>query len=398
MGEQAADVMATEVAEAGVGVGVEHQRLAAQPERLVHVHARAVLLEDRLRHECRDLAVTRRGVLDDVLVDHHLVRHPEQRLEAHVDLALAARGDLVVMELACDPECAHRHDHLGAQVREGVGRRDGEVPLLLAQLVCEVGLAVEGLAGVPEPLDRVDLVEGAVLALLVGEVLEDEELGLGPEVAGVGDPAFDQPALGLRGDVTRIARVRVVGERVGDRADQRQRRNRVIGIDDRGPRIRLQQHVGLVDRLESANRGAVESETGLEVARVEHVERHLHVLPGPGQVGELEVDHLDAEFARKCERVVRRRHVRRGGAPFELELSGHGFPFFRASFGRAHAYSSHPTVHCGKDHGRRRSRPETRVQDFAAAFVRAVEVFPPMFRGAARGVIGPDPQNRPFER
>jgi hypothetical protein len=34
----------------------------------------------------------------------HLVGHPQQRLEAHVDLALAARGHLVVMKLAPDPE------------------------------------------------------------------------------------------------------------------------------------------------------------------------------------------------------------------------------------------------------------------------------------------------------
>ena len=39
-----------------------------------------------------DLPALARRVLDDVLVDHDLVRHPRQGLEAHVDLALARRS------------------------------------------------------------------------------------------------------------------------------------------------------------------------------------------------------------------------------------------------------------------------------------------------------------------
>ena len=87
-----------------VSVRAVHERIAVLPQRLVDVHARPVLLEDRLRHERGGLTRGVRGVLDHVLVDHHLIGHLQKRLEAHVDLALAARGHLVVMELTPDPE------------------------------------------------------------------------------------------------------------------------------------------------------------------------------------------------------------------------------------------------------------------------------------------------------
>ena len=57
-----------------------------------------------------------RDVLDDVLVGHDLVGHARQRLVAEVDLALAAGRDLVVVELARDPEPLECQHHLRAQV------------------------------------------------------------------------------------------------------------------------------------------------------------------------------------------------------------------------------------------------------------------------------------------
>ena len=102
------------------------------------------------------------------------------------------------------PEPLHGEDHLGAQVLEVVRRRDREVALLVAGLVAEVRVLVA--AGVPVPLDRVDLVEGRVLVLLEADVVEDEELGLGTEVGGVGDARSSAgSASALLGDVARVA-------------------------------------------------------------------------------------------------------------------------------------------------------------------------------------------------
>ena len=92
----------------------------------MRVHARAVVAEDRLGHERHRLAVPVGHVPDDVLVGHHLVGHARQRVEAQVDLALAARGDLVVVEFARDAEPLQRQHHLGAQVVEGVGGAVGK--------------------------------------------------------------------------------------------------------------------------------------------------------------------------------------------------------------------------------------------------------------------------------
>ena len=49
-----------------------------------------------------------------------------------------------------------------------------------------------------------------------------------------------------------------------------------------------------MDLLKAADRGAVEAQAGLEVACVERADRQRHVLPGAGQVDELQIDHLDA--------------------------------------------------------------------------------------------------------
>ena len=59
--DDAADVIEAFLAEVGVFVA-GHHRLAALPDRLVDVHARAVVAEDRLRHEGRRLAVALRDL------------------------------------------------------------------------------------------------------------------------------------------------------------------------------------------------------------------------------------------------------------------------------------------------------------------------------------------------
>ena len=182
MREQSADVPAGHVGQSRVAGLAEEQRLAALPQRLVAVHARAVVLEDRLRHERRRLARRVGDVLDDVLVEHELVGHAQQRVEAHVDLGLAGGADLVVLDLDLDAEPLHREDHLGAQVLVLVHRRDREVALLVPDLVAEVAAAFVA-RGVPRRFDRVDRVRRRVLVVVEPHVVEDEELRLGTEVA-----------------------------------------------------------------------------------------------------------------------------------------------------------------------------------------------------------------------
>ena len=97
----------------------------------MHVHPGTVVLEERLGHERRDVAVLSGDVLDDVLVDHHLVAHLGQRVEPHVDLGLPGGADLVVLHLDAHSRLDELEHDLGTKVLQLVGRRDREVTLLV---------------------------------------------------------------------------------------------------------------------------------------------------------------------------------------------------------------------------------------------------------------------------
>ena len=71
--DDAGDVGQAGLRQVGIFVAGEH-RLAVLPDRLVAVHARAVVAVDRLRHEGRGLAVDLGDLLDAVFVDLHAGR------------------------------------------------------------------------------------------------------------------------------------------------------------------------------------------------------------------------------------------------------------------------------------------------------------------------------------
>ncbi len=266
----------------------------------MRVHPRAVVAEERLRHEGDDLAGRAGDVLDHVLVGHDLVGHPRQRLVAQVDLALAAGCDLVVVELARDAELLEHQHHLRAKVVQRVVRRGREVALLLADRVPEPGLA-----GVPVALGRVERVVGVIRAQVVRDLVQDEELALRPHVGGVGDARLGQIRLRAAGDDAWVARVALAGDRVGDLADQRERGRLGERVEDRARRVGHEQHVRLRDALPASDRGAVEPEALVEGRLVECPQRQRHVLPATEQVAELEVDELRLGLAGPLERLAR---------------------------------------------------------------------------------------------
>ena len=151
-----------------------------------------------------------RHVADDVLVQHHVVRRFHQRVEALIDLALAAGGDFVMVALDVQAALDHRLHHLAAQVLVMIGGRHREVAFLVARPVAEIVLAA---AGVPAAFLGIDEVEAGVLVLVEADVVEDEELGFGAEVSRVGDAAVLQVQLGLLRDPARIALVALLGDR-----------------------------------------------------------------------------------------------------------------------------------------------------------------------------------------
>ncbi len=235
---------------------------------------------------------TQADVLDDVLVGHHLVAHLGQRREAHVDLGLAGGADLVVLDLDRDPGLDQLEHDLGPQVLELVRRRDGEVALLEAGPVGEVGGAVG--ARVPDALFGIDEVVAAEGVLVEPDRVEDVELGLRAPVADVGDTGLLEVGLRLLGDVAGVAAVGLAGDRVVHVADQVHGRDAQDGVDRGRVGVREQEHVALVDGLEPADAGPVEPEAFGERRLLELADRHAEVLPGADQVDEPDVDDLHA--------------------------------------------------------------------------------------------------------
>ena len=145
-------------------VGVEEGVLAVREERLVRVHARPVLAEDRLRHEGRVVAGLLGDLLDDEPVRDRVVGHRERVGELHVDLVLRG-ADLVVDVLDRDPHRLERADGVMAKVAGRVHRRHGEVAALVERLGAVVGLEEEVLELGPD----VERVEAQALHALEGE-------------------------------------------------------------------------------------------------------------------------------------------------------------------------------------------------------------------------------------
>ena len=292
--EQAADGVHRHVGQAGVAVARE-ERHSVLPEGKVRVHAAAVVLEQGLRHEGDRLAVAGGSVLDDVLVEHHRVRHLDEGREPQVDLGLTAGADLVVLALGVETELLHREDHLAPHVLVLVGRRHREVALLVPRLVAEVRTFVG--AAVPAALDRVDLVEAEVRTAVETHVVEDEELGLRAEEGGVRQTRRLHVGLGRPGDAARVAAVALPRDRIDDVAGHDERLVLEVRVDERRVRVGDHQHVRLVDHLPAADARAVEAEPVLEGALVDLAGRHREVLPQAGKVGEPEIDDLDPLIA-----------------------------------------------------------------------------------------------------
>ena len=200
-----------------------------------------------------------------------------------------------------DADLPHLVDHLSAEIVVGVGRANRKVPALEAGFVTEVRLL--DARRVPRAFDRIDLVVRLMLVLLVAHLVEDEELGLGPDVARIGDARLAQMRLGLARDMTRVARevlTRHGIDDIGDDADCGPGEERIeagrVGVRDR-------HHVPLVNALPSANGRPVEPQPFLERLLVPGVDREGAMLPRPEHVDELQVHHLSLVFLRKGEEV-----------------------------------------------------------------------------------------------
>ena len=288
--DDAADVIEALLAEVGIFVA-GHDRLAALPDRLVDVHARAIVAEDRLRHEGRRLAVALRDHVDAVFVDLHVVGHRRQRAELEAELMLG-RGDLVVVLLDHRAHLRHRRQHLAAHVLRRILRRHREIAALGADAVAEVAALVSRV-GVGRQFDRVDLEAGIVGLGGEAHVVEHEELGLGAEEDRVADAGRLEIGLGLLGDAARIAVVGLAARGIENVAVDDHRRGGEERVHAGRGRVGHQRHVGLVDRLPAGDRRTVEHEPVGEGVVVDQRLIEGDMLPLAPRIGEAEIDIFD---------------------------------------------------------------------------------------------------------
>ena len=248
--------------------------LPALEERLVRVHAGAVLAVNRLGHEGGEEAVAVRDVADDEPERRQVVRRLERRRVAEIDFVLS-RGDFVVARLHLEP---HRD-----QVP------DDEAPDLLGPVhgrLVEIAAVVVRLGG----------------RLAARIQLENEELRFGPGHHLVAHrlrrrdlPLQRLPRASREG---RPVGVVDVANEPGDAAPLV-----VVGQHPERVEVGLQHHVRLFDPHEPLDRRAVEHDIALE-RLLELALGHFDVLVDAQDVGELEAQEVDFLLLAELEQLA----------------------------------------------------------------------------------------------
>ncbi|VXB37347.1 conserved hypothetical protein [Massilia sp. 9I] len=288
--DDAADVEQRGFRQACIAVAGE-QVLAVFPDRLVHVHARAVVAVHWLRHEGRGLAVAVGHVPDHVLQVLGPVGALDQGREFGAEFILAGAGHFVVVHFDRD---AHRFEdqrHFRTHVLEAVDRRDREVAALDGRTVAAVA-AFDFLVGRPGCFLRVDLDEAARHVDLPADRVEDEEFRFRAEVGGVAQAGRLQVGFGALGDRARVAVVALAVRRFDHVALHEQRGLFHERVEVGGVRVRQQQHVGGFDALPAGDRRTVEGVARFELVFVEVRHGDGHVLLLAAGVREAQVNEL----------------------------------------------------------------------------------------------------------
>ena len=243
--EDAADVMQGEFAEAGVFVARE-QRFALLPQALVGVHAGPVVAKQRLGHEGDRLVVALGHVLDDVLVQHHVVAHGHQRVEPQVDLGLARSGHFVVLFFDFQPAILHDHDHLVADVHQCVVAAAPGNSLPCGESCCRGWGTPRGRCSRCLRWNRCSNSRcGQFWSKRTSSKMKNSASG--PKNAVSAMPVCFKYAVGLRAMLRGISCIRFARDRVYRIGDDAQGGDLWERIDDRRRGIQHQQHVAGFD-------------------------------------------------------------------------------------------------------------------------------------------------------
>ena len=156
-----------------------------------------------------------------------------------------------------------------------VGGSHREVSFAIAGPIPEI---VRFPSRIPTPFLGVDVVKAGVCILIEANVIEDEELGFGAEIGGIGDARVFQVQLGLARDPARVAIVMLARDRIDNVAGHHQRPGFIERVDVCGAGVRDQQHIAFIDRRPSANARPVDAKARFKGAFIQFRYRIRDVL------------------------------------------------------------------------------------------------------------------------
>ena len=251
--------------------------------------------------------------MDDVFVDLQRIGALHERARAEADLVLAGCRVVVVLQRLQAHGLEHG-GHLGAQIGHVVDRRHGErgAPLRPVAAVADV---VAG-ARVVGSFLGIDPKEGLVGHDPEADVVEHAELGLGGDQRAVRDAGRAQALLGALGERARAALVAEPGAGLDDVAQEDQARLGAERVEHGARQVGLEHHVGFADVAPAGDRRAVEHHALVQMRLGDAARGEAEMLPPAAQVGEAEVDGLDAVAADLLEDGLRVRHP---GYPWSIE-------------------------------------------------------------------------------
>jgi len=258
------------------------------------VHARAVVAENRLRHEGGRLAICMCDLVNNILVDLHVVGAAGQLFELHAEFVLCS-GHFVVVLLGRNTHFVHHGQHLGADVLCAIDRRNREVTALGARTVAQVAGFVFG-THVGRQFGAVEDETCVVRVGIEANIVEHEEFGFGTNVNGVSESTRLDVGFCLLGRHARVAVVAFAGDRVDDVAEDCHGGLSKERVHVSGFRIEDQHHVGLVDGLPAGNGRAVESNAFSEHVFVNKCSVHGDVLHLTARVGKAQIDEFNVLF------------------------------------------------------------------------------------------------------
>ena len=136
-----------------------------------------------------------------------------------------------------------------------------------------------------------------VPVLVEPDVVEDEELQLGGEFAGIGQAGALHVADGFAGDVAGVSGVILLCDRVLDIADHRQGRPGRERVDQGGLGLGDHEQIGFIDGPPADDARPVEADAFLEGLLGQGIGGDREVLPDAREIHEPEVDRRDLALA-----------------------------------------------------------------------------------------------------